>query len=318
MPFFRRALALSTLSGVALAVAPIATSANAASGGDAVYVLDNQPAENAVLRFERQRDGSLLEAGSYATGGTGTGGGLGSQGAVTIDDSGRYLYAVNPGSGSVSSFRVQPDGLELVDVVASGGAMPTSVTVDRDVLYVLNAGDPGSISGFTTDDGDLEPIAGSTLPLSASGTQPAQVSFTPDGDRLIVSERATQRFSVYAVDRDGVAAGPSTIASAGVTPFGFDFDNRHRLVVSEAAGGATDASTVSSYDVRRGAFDVIEPGRPDHRDLRLLDRHHPQRTIRLLRQRGLDVDHRLRHQLRRRALHPQRRRQVRLGNRQRH
>lgn len=123
-------------------------------------MLSNQPAENAVLRFERQRDGSLVQAGSYATGGTGTGGGLGSQGAVTIDESGRYLYAVNPGSGSVSSFEVDGDGPELIDVVPSGGAMPTSVTVDRDVVYVLNAGDPGRISGFTSHDGDLEPLPG--------------------------------------------------------------------------------------------------------------------------------------------------------------
>ena len=225
-------------------------------------MLSNQPAENAVLRFERQRDGSLVQAGSYATGGTGTGGGLGSQGAVTMDESGRYLYAVNAGSGSVSSFEVNGDGLELIDVVPSGGAMPTSVTVDRDVVYVLNAGDPGSISGFTSHDGDLEPLPGSTQPLSASGTQPAQVSFTPEGDRLIVTERATQRFSVYAVDRDGVAGGPTTVASAGVTPFGFDFDNRSRLIVSEASGGAADGSTVSSYDVRRDAFDVISPAVP--------------------------------------------------------
>ena len=260
MSLFRRALALSTLAGVAVAVAPIATSVHAAAGGE-VYVLSNQPAENAVLRFERQPDGSLVQAGSYATGGTGTGGGLGSQGAVTMDESGRYLYAVNPGSGSVSSFKVNGDGLDLVDVVPSGGAMPTSVTVNRDVVYVLNAGDPGSISGFTSHDGDLEALPGSTQPLSTSGTQPAQVSFTPDGDRLIVTERATQRFSVYAVD-DGVAVGPTTVASAGVTPFGFDFDNRSRLIVSEASGGAADGSTVSSYDVRRDAFDVISPAVP--------------------------------------------------------
>jgi 6-phosphogluconolactonase (cycloisomerase 2 family) len=32
-----------------------------------------------------------------------------------------------------------------------------------------------------------------------------------------------------------------------MTPFGFDFDPRGRLIVSEAAGGAPAASTVSSY-----------------------------------------------------------------------
>lgn len=267
MSLFRRALAMSALAGVALAAAPLSTSAHAAPRTVArgvVFVLSNQQAGNAVLRFERQRDGSLVQAGSYPTGGDGTGGGLGSQGAVTLDDSGRYLYAVNAGDATVSSFRVRRDGLELIDVVASGGVMPTSVTVHRELVYVLNAGDPGSISGFTVRDGDLEPISGSTMPLSGPGTAPAQVSFTPDGDRLIVTERATQQFSVYTVDHQGVASGPTTVVSAGVTPFGFDFDNRHHLIVSEAAGGPAtpDASTVSSYDLRRDAFDVVSPAVP--------------------------------------------------------
>jgi 6-phosphogluconolactonase len=270
MSLFRRALALAGLAGVALlstsvhasAGSPdrIPVAANASRG--AVYVLGNQPAGNAVVRFDRQRDGSLVQSGMYPTGGAGTGGGLGSQGAVTLDDTGRYLYAVNPGSATLSSFRVRRDRLELIDVVASGGAMPTSITVHGDLVYVLNAGDPGSISGFTVNDGDLEPITDSTRPLSAPGTQPAQVSFTPDGDRLIVAERATQRFDVYTVDRDGRPAGPANVASSGVTPFGFDFDNRHHLIVSEAMGGAADGSAVSSYDLRRGGFDVVSPSVP--------------------------------------------------------
>ena len=263
MSLFRRALAVATLAGVALAAAPLSATADAAPPGrGTVYVLSNQPAGNAVLRFERQRDGSLVQAGSYPTGGTGTGGGLGSQGAVTLDDHGRYLYAVNAGNGPCPRSEWAATGSSLSTSSPSGGTMPTSVTVRRDLVYVLNAGDPGSISGFTVHDGDLEPITGSTVPLSASGTAPAQVSFTPDGDRLIVAERSTQRFSVYTVGRDGLAAGPTTIASAGMTPFGFDFDNRHHLVVSEAAGGALDASTVSSYDLRRDAFDVVSPAVP--------------------------------------------------------
>ncbi len=272
MSLFRRALVLAGLAGVALLSTSAHAGANApdqmavtgeASRG-AVYVLGNEPTGNAVVRFDRRRDGSLVESGSYPTGGTGTGGGLGSQGAVTLDDTGRYLYAVNPGSASITSFRVRRDRLELIDVVESGGAMPTSVTVHGDLVYVLNAGDPGNISGFTTRHGDLEPIADSTRPLSGTGTQPAQVSFTPDGHRLIVAERATQRFAVYTVDRDGLAAGPDTMASSGMTPFGFAFDNRDHLIVSEAMGGAVDGSAVSSYDLRRGGRSTssARPSRP--------------------------------------------------------
>jgi len=264
MTFLRRALALAGLAGVALVAAPLSTSAaptDEAHGG-AVYVLGNQPSGNAVIRFDRMRDGSLVAAGQYPTGGTGNGGGLGSQGALTIDDAGRYLYAVNAGSNSVTSFRILHDGLQLIDVVPSGGTMPTSVTVHDRVVYVLNAGDAGNIAGFTARDGDLEPLAGSTRPLSAAGTQPAEVAFSRDGDRLVVSERATQRFSVYTVDRRGLPAGPTVVASSGATPFGFAADRRDHLIVSEAMGGMPDASAVSSYDLHHGDFGVVSPSVP--------------------------------------------------------
>src|SRR6185436_3822276 len=219
MTWIRRALALSTLAGAALVAVPLSASAQeeappdsaAVSAADdaarqtaltvgAVYVLSNQPTGNSVIRFDRSRDGSLVAAGEYPTGGTGTGGSLSSQGAVTIDDAGRYLYAVNAGSGSVTSFRIRRDGLQLIDTAPSGGTMPTSVTVHGDLVYVLNAGGAGNISGFSVHQGDLQPLAGSMRPLSAAGTQPAEVAFSPDGDRVVVSERATQQLDVYAVN----------------------------------------------------------------------------------------------------------------------
>jgi hypothetical protein len=36
----------------------------------------------------------------------------------------------------------------LVSNVASGGTLPTSLTVWNDLLYALNAGDSGNITGF--------------------------------------------------------------------------------------------------------------------------------------------------------------------------
>jgi len=263
MTWIRRALSLPALAGIAVLAAPLSVGAQDAppdDGHGAVYVLSNQPSGNAVIRYDRGADGSLVQAGEYATGGNGTGGGLGSQGAVTVDRG--YLYAVNAGSGSVSSFRIRQDGFELVDVAASGGTMPTSVTVHGDLVYVLNAGDPGRISGFTVRHGDLQPLAGSTRPLSATGTQPAQVSFSPDGDRLVVTERATQRFDVFELNHDGVPVASAVVASSGATPFGFQFDNRSHLIVSEAMGGMPDASAVSSYDLHHGGFALVSPSVP--------------------------------------------------------
>src|SRR5436309_7603374 len=210
------------------------------TGPRAVYTLTNQVAGNSVAVFARAADGTLSAAGSVATGGTCTGASLGSQGALALSDDGRWLFAVNAGSNDVSAFRVTPRGIELTGRVASGGIRPISVTVHGDVLYVLNAGGDGNISGFRDgNDGALAPLAGSTRLLSGSGVGPAQVSLSPTGAWLVVTEKTTNRLDIYAVGSDGLVSGVNTAASAGGTPFGFAFGHRDELFVSEAAGSAS-------------------------------------------------------------------------------
>src|SRR2546427_306866 len=111
---------------------------------------------------------------------------------------------------------VSAAGLALASRTASGGTLPISLTVHGNVLYVLNGGGSGNISGFTLGaSGDLTPIAGATLPLSGSTVGPADVQFSPDGRHLVVTEKNTNLLDVYAVDASGVASGPTTRASAG-------------------------------------------------------------------------------------------------------
>ena len=212
----------------------------ASDGPGAVYTLTNQAAGNAVAAFTRGADGRLTPAGTVATGGIGTGASLGSQSAVSLSKDGRWLFAVNAGSNDVSVFAVSPAGLALTSRTASGGTLPISLTVHGNVLYVLNAGGSGNISGFTIgSSGDLTPIAGATLPLSGSNVGPADVQFSPDGSRLVVTEKNTNLLDVYSVDANGAASGLTTTASAGGTPFGFAFGLRNDLFVSEAAGSAS-------------------------------------------------------------------------------
>ncbi|MBI4420034.1 MAG: beta-propeller fold lactonase family protein [Gemmatimonadetes bacterium] len=257
-------LGAAALGALALAACadrePVAPSAqftaSSASAADraqpgAVYTLNNSAAGNAVLAFDRAPDGTLAAAGAYPTGGLGTGGGLGSQGALVLSPDGRYLLAVDAGSDEVSVLRVRPGGLELVTTVPSGGDRPTSVTVHQDLVYVLNAGGVGNIAGFRLGkSGALFPIAGSARPLSSGAAAPAQIEFSPNGRVLVVTERATNVISTYLVGPDGTVSGPTVNPSAGATPFGFAFDNAGRLLVSEAFGGAPDASTSSSYALR--------------------------------------------------------------------
>ena len=206
----------------------------------AVYALTNQATDNAVAVFARSADGALTWQASVPTGGSGAGSSLGSQGALALSDDGRWLFAVNAGSNDISAFQVRPSGLSLTSRVASGGSQPISLTVRGGLVYVLNAGGDGNISGFTIgSDGALAPIAGSARSLSASGVGPAQVSFSPNGDWLVVTEKATSKIDLYAVGPDGLASAPVTSASAGGTPFGFAFGHRAELFVSEAAGSAS-------------------------------------------------------------------------------
>ncbi|MBL8291032.1 MAG: beta-propeller fold lactonase family protein [Bryobacterales bacterium] len=215
-----------------------AVASQAADGPGAVYTITNSPAGNSVVVYNRAGNGDLTPGGVFASGGVGTGAGLGSQGAVIASADQRFLFAVNAGSNSITSFRIRPDGLEMVNTVGSGGLMPTSLTFNQGILYVLNAGVPNNISGFSVNrSGRITPLAGSTRPLSADATSPAQVGFSDDGDFLVVSERATNNLDVYSIDRDGYATGPFVQPSAGPTPFGFAIDKRNTLFVSEAGAG---------------------------------------------------------------------------------
>jgi len=235
----------------AIAVSLNTLSAYAAAG--AVYTLNNSSSGNAVLVFSRSADGEISSVGTFSTGGTGTGKGLGNQGALAIDAGDRFLFAVNAGSDNISVFRITENGLHLVDLAPSGGNRPISLTVNRNILYVLNnggaVGGNDTIAGFGVgENGHLRPIV-TGLPLSAASVGPAQIGFNADGNVLLVTEKTTNNIDLFSVDNSGVAVGPAVVSSAGQTPFGFAFGKRNEVFVSEAFGGAANAGAVSSYAV---------------------------------------------------------------------
>jgi hypothetical protein len=171
-----------------------------------VYVETNNPAagQNAVLAFRRNpADGDLTEIGSFATGGTGllnlpkaVGPDDGDQEVVATPD-GRFLFAVNEGSNSVTAFRIDHSGrLDRVGIFASGGTEPDSIGVSRDRLYVANRGDATSshagtiapnVSGFFIGrDGSLSAIPNSTVTFPV-GTFATQALTSANGRLLFVN-----------------------------------------------------------------------------------------------------------------------------------
>jgi 6-phosphogluconolactonase (cycloisomerase 2 family) len=211
----------------------------------AVYVQTNEADENRVLAFRREANGSLSPLGAYGTGGAGDGEPhLTSQGSVVLAGDGSHLLVTNAGSGDLSVFAVGPEGLSMVEKVATGPA-PKSVAERNGIVYVLNTGGP---SLFGLQLADLAPIG--TYELEA-GSDPAQVGFTPDGSRLLVTARGADAIVQYDVDEVGGLGEARVTASVGTTPYGFAIAG-DTLVVTEAFGAEKGKAAASSYRLRGG------------------------------------------------------------------
>lgn len=221
-----------------------------------MYTLSNATAGNQVAAYTRATNGALSRKGRFMTGGAGTGGGLGSQGALVFDARSQRFFAVNTGDDTISMLGLAADGtLTPLSTVGSGGKHPVSVTVYGDLVYVANQGDvnatpvDANISGFQVQGNDLVAIAGSTQSLSAtSDVHPTDIRFTPDGKYLVVAERFANKLDTFAV-QSGVAQPGSFQASAGQQPFAFDFSPEGFLIVAEVGSGAANGSTASSYAI---------------------------------------------------------------------
>ncbi len=270
--------------GLLLAFAANAPIAALASGGNlhsgAVYAMTNQLLGNSVVAFYRAPDGALTQAGTFPTGGRGSGGFDQSQNALILSgrpgadraEESNLLFVVNAGSNEISVLAVEENGLTLVSKVPSGGTRPTSLTVHNDLLYVLNAGalpsgmgGVANITGFTVGKkGELSPLPGSTRSLSGNPVAgAAQVEFNLTGSVLVVTERNANVIDTYTVGKDGLANGPHSNANSGVAPFGFAFRGEaSQLVVAEgfqagpALGGATSYTLTRDGTLQTISADV--------------------------------------------------------------
>jgi 6-phosphogluconolactonase len=266
----------------------------------AVLAMTNAPSGNEVLMYRRAQDGTLTFIDRFATGGTGTSilrelcnmpDVLGSQGSLTLSEDKRWLFAANSSSHDVSVFRVEEDSLRLVQRISSGGFFPVSITVRRNLLYVLNAGGEANLMGFIFRRGRLHPLDGSrrSLPEPPNSNPPntcfsaRQIEFTPQGYALVVVAGGGSpqdlpgdfgRIHVFPLDPDGLpSAVPTTTLSAGNFPTSFTFDELGRLYISEVYGQSPDTrrempaigvGAVSSYTMSPdGRLEVISTSVPN-------------------------------------------------------
>ena len=260
--------------GLFLLAAFSVVGAASASGQGSVYTIDNASPTNHVLQYQSGPNGVLSLAGTFSAQGAGTGSALASQGAVQLTQDGRWLLAVDAGSNQITVFQVGGGGsLAVADVVASQGTTPISLTVNDNLVYVLNSATP-NIAGFAlSNDGQLTFIPGSIQPLSGiPNSSPEQIGFVStgpdhdgqgqgwqDGSILVVTEKAAGVIDTYTVSRSGVAGAPTVIPSNGGGPYGFTTTAQGYLILTEAGTG-----TLSSYAVSNtGGLRTLSGAMPD-------------------------------------------------------
>jgi 6-phosphogluconolactonase (cycloisomerase 2 family) len=192
---------------------------------------------NSVVAYGQAADGTLSIIGSFPTGGNGGDfdGGEGldpliSAYAITKSNDNQFVMAVNAGSNTVTSMRVNADySLSVVDTESTIDIGPNSIAYvpsrnggENGIVYVSNISQPeflalgepgqqGSIIGYRLlNDGSLEPIPGSRRTLA---NRPSAVQISPDGDFLVVASinagaaalgsGSEDEIVVYGVNADG-------------------------------------------------------------------------------------------------------------------
>lgn len=240
---------------------PAAQIAKAEESRGAVFVMTNAADGNHIDSYARGEDGSLQWAGSAATGGNGSGGTidpLHSQGSLRLSEDHRLLFAVNAASGTISSFHVNGAHLSLADTVNSGGAFPSALSQSGNLLYVLNSGGNGNVTGFRVNpDGHLKQIPHSTHSLSGDSTSPTAIEFSPNGQFLAVVESSTNKVDLFRVFPNGTLSDPVSNATPEPSPFAALFAPNGTLIV------AGTANTISSFRVNwNGTISAITESLP--------------------------------------------------------
>jgi len=255
----------------------------------AIFAMTNANGGNEIIMYARnKKNGQLTYTGSpYSTGGVGghqvlesaPDDPLASTNSLVVADN--CLLAVNAGSNTLTSFEIRAnqgnnDGLHQVSIVGSGGEIPVSITYSSAnrlrLVYALNSGGPGSISGFTLNkECFLKPIPNSIVSLNQDQdpnpgpppyflSSPAQIDFTPSSQQLLVTIKGIDgnpgsggTINQFEVDDAGlVSSNPQITVTDSRVPFSFDFDGDENLLVVDAFGssepGTADSGSVSIYN----------------------------------------------------------------------
>ena len=249
------------------AMLPVVASAQSANGTGAVFVMTNAADKNEIIAYARDASGNLAGGERYETGGRGSGGliaPLGSQGALTLSLDHTILFAVNAGSGTVSVFRVRNSRLFLIDEVTAAGSEPVAVAQRGNLVYVLDAGGQGSVTGYRLQlDGTLRQIENSTAFLTpfGGGSGAGSLSISPNGRFLLVTERVANTVDAFPINADGTLGTEVTTPSLAPEAFAGEFAPSGFAVVAQSSGSVTSYSLGAN-----GAYTAISANVPTEGD----------------------------------------------------
>lgn len=295
---FSSALYLALLATVASAsplidqdlTSSITLSAATGTSVGAAYFITNLPTGNQLIAAEIGANGKLTLRKAVGTGGLGAHGitdpfgpdALFTQGAIQASVTGNIVATVNPGSHTISLFRVNasdPADVKMIGKpVKSGGEFPVSLAINKlgDTVCSLNGGAINGVSCFKVD-----PVKGlvaipdtlrllnlkQTTPATGPAGTASHVVFSEDNKRLIVSVKGVPPtpgyLAVWEVACDGsLSKNFQTItpAKGGLLPFSLTVIPGRNAVLATDPGIGFDIFDLASKGMKSSAVAIDGQG----------------------------------------------------------
>lgn len=181
---------------------------------------------------------------------------------VVIDLRGRFVYAINTGSNSISTFQVGAGGaLTLIGTPLALGTSPTSMTIDPSgrFAYVACQGVNDELREFEIDQttGVLTPFSTNPLTLS-SGSLPHALAVHPNGLFVYSVNRGNNIVLVLAVDQNTGAlsgTGGAGFISTQTAPNSIAIDPSGRFAY--VANGTSNTVSLYGINAASGALTAL-------------------------------------------------------------
>jgi len=138
---------------------------------------------------------------------------------LAVDPSGKFLYAPNPSTNTVTAFAIQSDGSLALLPSSPFAALTTpvaaAVNAAGDVLYVANNGS-SNISQFKIDSAGA--LTAFTTPSQPAGSQPVFITMDPDGSFVYAGNTSSKSITEFKLNSDGSLAVTGNTIPVGVPP----------------------------------------------------------------------------------------------------